>query len=169
MFCFRLGISPNKPAETEPPANHQGSETQRQLWGLWDGDSALGFKGLQNLFEDNEVSQWVKSLSRVRLFATPWTVAYQASPSMGFSRQEYRSRLSFPSPGDLPDPGIEPGLLHYRQILYYLTHQGGRLHTNHSTVSCNINLIIILWERDDNLLLLNGKCVLVQGYKLDLI
>ena len=51
---------------------------------------------------------WVKSLSRVWLFATPWTVAYQAPPSMGFSRQEYWSRLSFPSPGDLPDPGIEP-------------------------------------------------------------
>ena len=51
----------------------------------------------------------MKSLSRVRLFATPWTVAYQASPSMGFSRQEYRSGLPFPSPEDLPDPGIEPG------------------------------------------------------------
>ena len=51
----------------------------------------------------------VKSLSRVRLFATPWTVAYQASPSMGFSRQEYWSGLPFPSPGHLPDPGIEPG------------------------------------------------------------
>ena len=51
----------------------------------------------------------VKSLSRVRLFATPWTVAYQAPPSMGFSRQEYWSGLPFPSPGDLPDPGIEPG------------------------------------------------------------
>jgi len=50
----------------------------------------------------------VKSLSRVRLFATPWTVAYQASPSMGFSRQEYWSGLPFPSPGDLPNPGIEP-------------------------------------------------------------
>ena len=50
----------------------------------------------------------VKSLSRVRLFATPWTVAYQASPFMGFSRQEYWSGLPFPSPGDLPDPGIEP-------------------------------------------------------------
>ena len=46
----------------------------------------------------------VKSLSRVRLFATPWT-----SPSMGFSRQEYWSGLPFPSPGDLSDPGIEPG------------------------------------------------------------
>ena len=50
----------------------------------------------------------VKSLSRVRLFATPWTVAYQASLSMGFSRQEYWSGLPFPPPGDLPDPGIEP-------------------------------------------------------------
>ena len=42
----------------------------------------------------------VKSLSRVRLFATPWTVAYQAPLSMGFSRQEYWSGLPFPSPGD---------------------------------------------------------------------
>ena len=50
----------------------------------------------------------VKSLSRVRLFATPWTVAHQAPLSMGFSRQEYWSGLLFPSPGDLPDPGIEP-------------------------------------------------------------
>ena len=50
----------------------------------------------------------VKSLSRVRLFATSCTVAYQASPFMGFSRQEYWSGLPFPSPGDLPDPGIEP-------------------------------------------------------------
>ena len=51
----------------------------------------------------------VKSLSPVRLFVTPWTVAHQASQSMGFSRQEYWSGLPFPSPGDLPDPGIEPG------------------------------------------------------------
>ena len=50
----------------------------------------------------------VKSLSRVLLFATPWTAAYQAPPSMGFSRQECWSGLPFPSPGDLPDPGIEP-------------------------------------------------------------
>ena len=57
------------------------------------------------------ILEWVKvkSLSRVRLFVTPWNVAYQASPSMLFSRQEYWSGLPFPSPGDLPDPGIEPG------------------------------------------------------------
>ena len=47
-------------------------------------------------------------LSCVQLFATLWTVAHQAPPSMGFSRQEYWSGLPFPSSGDLPDPGIEP-------------------------------------------------------------
>ena len=50
----------------------------------------------------------VESLSRVRLFATPWTVSYQAPPSVGFSRQEYWSGMPFPSPGHLPSPGIEP-------------------------------------------------------------
>ena len=50
----------------------------------------------------------VKLLSRVRLFATPWTVARQAPLSMGFSRQEYWSGLPFPSPGDLCNPGIKP-------------------------------------------------------------
>ena len=47
--------------------------------------------------------------SRVQLFATPWTVAHQAPLSIGFSRQEYWSGLPFPSPGNLPNPGIEPG------------------------------------------------------------
>ena len=51
----------------------------------------------------------MKLLSHVRLFVTPWTVAYQAPLSMGFSRQEYWSGVPFPSLGDLPDPGIEPG------------------------------------------------------------
>ena len=49
----------------------------------------------------------VKSLSRVRLFAIPWTVAHQVPLSMGFSRQEYWSGLPFPSPEDLTDPEIE--------------------------------------------------------------
>ena len=50
----------------------------------------------------------MKALSRVRLFVTPWTVAHQAPQPMGFSRQEYWNGWPFPSPGDLPDPGIEP-------------------------------------------------------------
>ena len=51
----------------------------------------------------------VKALSHVWLFATPWTVACQAPPSMWFYRQEYWSGLPFPSPGDLPDLGIKSG------------------------------------------------------------
>ena len=49
----------------------------------------------------------MKLLSRVRLFVIPWTVAYQAPPSMEFSRQEYWGGLPFHSPEDLPNPGIE--------------------------------------------------------------
>ena len=52
-----------------------------------------------------------QSLSRVRLSVTPQTVAHQVPLSMGFSRQEYRSRLPCPPPGDLPDPGVEPASL----------------------------------------------------------
>ena len=52
-----------------------------------------------------------KSLSRVQLFVTLWTVAHQAPLSMGFSRQEYWSGLPCPPTGDLPNPGIEPVFL----------------------------------------------------------
>ena len=51
----------------------------------------------------------VKLLSCVQLLATPWTTAYQAPPSVGFSRQEYWSGVPLPSSGDIPNPGIEPG------------------------------------------------------------
>ena len=50
-----------------------------------------------------------KSLSHVQLFVTPWTVAYEVLPSTEFSRKDYWSGLLFPSPGGLPNPGIEPG------------------------------------------------------------
>ena len=64
--------------------------------------------GLQSTVSPGKKEKKVKSLSCVQLFGTPWTVAYQASLSMGFSRQEYWSGLPFPSPGDLPHQGIEP-------------------------------------------------------------
>ena len=73
-------------------------------------DGSTGQEGFQwpqpHLVATQKVK--VKSFSCVRLFATPWTAAHQAPLSMGFSRQEYRSGLPFPSPGDLPDPGFEP-------------------------------------------------------------
>ena len=56
-------------------------------------------------------------------FVTPWTVARQVPLSIEFSRQEQWSGLPFPSPGDLPDPGLNLSLLHCRQILYCLSHQ----------------------------------------------
>ena len=74
---------------------------------------------------------WVKCLKKEKvkwsciwLFVIPWTVAYQDPLSMGFSRQEYWSGLPFPSPGDLPDQGLNPCLPPCRQTLYHLSHQG---------------------------------------------
>ena len=64
------------------------------------------------------------SLSYVQLFAIPWTIAHQDPLSMEFSWQKYWSGLPFPSPGDLLHPEIELGLLHCKQILYHLSHQG---------------------------------------------
>ena len=73
----------------------------------------VAYAALQLLKESVQYSELsllaeVKLLSRVRLFVIPLTVAYQVPPSMAFSRQEYWSGLPFTSPGDLPDPGIEP-------------------------------------------------------------
>ena len=59
-----------------------------------------------------------------RLFETPWTVACQVPLSMGFSGQEHWSGLPFPSPGIFPTQGLNLDLLHCRQILYHLSHQG---------------------------------------------
>ena len=70
-------------------------------------DKMVGWYPQFNGHESEKVK--VKSLSSVRLFASPWTLAYQAPLSMGFSRQECWSGLPFPSPGDFPDPGIKPG------------------------------------------------------------
>ena len=66
----------------------------------------------------------VKSLSRVRLFATPWTVALQAPLSMGFSRQYTGVDCHFLLQGIFPTQGLNPGLSHCRQTLYHLSHQG---------------------------------------------
>ena len=64
---------------------------------------------LQARILESEKKVKVKSLRRVRFIATPWIVAHQAPPSMGFSRQEYWSGLPCPSLGDLPNPGMETG------------------------------------------------------------
>ena len=82
------------------PPEHRGSPSSRVLL-RW----RLSMKFFRRLY-------WLllrcAMLSRVRLFATPWTVVSQAPLSMGFPRQEYWSDLPFSFPGDFPNPGIEP-------------------------------------------------------------
>ena len=77
---------------------------------------AMVFPVVMNGCESWTINKAMYELSRyscVWLFATRWTIAHQAPLSMGFSRQQYRSQLPFPSPGDLPDPGSNPTLLHF--------------------------------------------------------
>ena len=107
------GTVPDLPVGVlESPAEAWVGGGLLQGWGTECSSTCMGFfeGGHHYLHYLHHSLSEVKSLSRVRLFATPWTVAYQAPPSMGFSRQECWSGLPLPSPGDLPDPGIEPGL-----------------------------------------------------------
>ena len=74
------------------------------MWMRYEGDS-------EGLTCDPSRDPCLYLFSHVQLFATPWTAACQAPLPMGFSRQECWSRLPFPTPGDLPNPGIEPTFL----------------------------------------------------------
>ena len=81
--------------------------------------------------------------SCVQLYATLWTAAHQAPLSMGFSRQEYWSVLPFPSPGDLPNPGLNRSLLHWQVDSLPLSHQGSsRLFLKYPLLSTGILVII---------------------------
>ena len=102
-----------------------------------------------------------KSLQLCRLFVTLWAVAHQAPLSMGFSRQDYWSRLPYPPPGDLPNPGIETQFSHVASRFFYrLSHQGSPLFPKGksatlflliagSRFSCNqciLGATIIIWD-----------------------
>ena len=92
-----------------------------------------------------------EALSNVWPFATPWTIAYQPPPSLGFSRQGYWSGGPFPSPGDLPKPGIEcPGLLHCRQTLYRLSHQGNKVFKKQQENTCHIYVYMCRKTKNSN-------------------
>ena len=77
------------------------------LWGFWESSLPCSLH-LDSLPLHEGICVCAQSLSRVRLFAAPWTIAHQAPLFMGFSRQEYWSGLSCSPPEDLPYPGIEP-------------------------------------------------------------
>ena len=76
------------------------------------------------------VSEWVKSLSRVWLFVTPWTVAHHAPPSMGFPGKSTGVDCHFLLQRIFPTQGLNPGFPHCRQALYHLSHQGNGFYGN---------------------------------------
>ena len=81
-------------------------------------------KNLPTLLSSTHVCMLSRFFSCVQLFRTIlWSIAHQAPLSMGFSRQEYWSGLPFPPPGDLPDPGIKPCLVHWQADSLPLSHQ----------------------------------------------
>ena len=81
----------------------QGSLVSCHLWSRTESDTTEAMQ------QQQQQQQQQQSLSHVLIFVTPWTAAHQAPLSMKFSMQEYWSGLPFPFPGDLPDPGLEPG------------------------------------------------------------
>ena len=91
-----------------------------------------------------------------------WSVAYQAPPSMGFSRQEYWSGLPFPSLEDLPNPGIKPSLPHCKQMLHRLSHQGN--------LQCSISNLVraryIQWNIIQSCKGRKGTSLVVQWLRL---
>ena len=113
------------------------SEVAQSCPTLWDPmDCSLPGSSVHGIFQarvlewgaiakKDEMKVKVKSLSHVPLFVTPCTVAHQAPLSTEFSRQEYWSALTFPSPWDLPNPGIKPRVSHIAgRCFYCLSHQG---------------------------------------------
>ena len=99
----------------------------------------------------------VKSLSRIQLFLIPWTVAYQAPLFMRFSRQEYWSRLPFPSPGIFPTQRLDPGLPHCRQTLYSLSPQASLDKLLHCFKGPTQNTVHVPWRSPERPTCLLGK------------
>ena len=100
-----------------PVIRHNGKEYKKECM----------YKCSNHFSVQQKLINHCKSTITNQLFVTPWTVAHQAPLSMGFFRQESWSGLAFPSPGDVPDQGLNPcflWLLHCRQILYPLRHLG---------------------------------------------
>ena len=92
--------------------------------GVRQNDQHLYVSACCFLLFKRHMSEWVKLLSRVWLFASPWTATCQAPPSMGFSRQEHWSGLPFLLQEIFPTQGLSSGLPHCRQTFYCLSHQG---------------------------------------------
>ena len=93
------------------------------------------------------------SLSHVQLFVTPWSVACQAPPSMGFSWQEYWKEYYFLLQGIFPTQGSNSSLLHCRQTLYHLSHQGSPFWdvSWNKTGESSLCVKLAFWQHEDGL------------------
>ena len=125
--------SPFSKGSSQPRDGTQVSHTAGRFftsWARWilyqlsyQGSPRIIEETLKILMQDDSPGDSGEKFSHVRLFVTPWTVARQASLSMGFPREEYWSELPCPSPGIFRTQGSNPGLSHHRQILYCLSYQ----------------------------------------------
>ena len=117
MFLQSKGLS--RVFSNTTVLNHQFFSTQPSL-----------YSNSQEYMPPGKIMCVLSHFSCDHCCVTLWTSAYQAPLSVGFQRQEYQSGLPCPPPGDLPDPGIKLHLLHCRQILFPLSHQGSPLFTH---------------------------------------
>ena len=101
--------------------------------------------------------------NRVQFFVAPWTVACQAPLSMGFFRQEYWSRLPFPSPGDLPDSLIETGSSAWQADSLLLSNLGGQLDYGESQNTPMSRELGELGSRSGNQVLIKQNCLSVMS------
>ena len=112
----------------------------------WRGVWRDGLEALWRLESVSQILYMLSCFSHVWLFATPWTVAHQAPLSMGIYRQEYWSGLPFPSPGDPLHPELNLGLLHCRQILYWLSYEGSPNYWYIWSYFCHLTLFFLFPE-----------------------
>ena len=98
------------------------------------------------------------TLNHFQLFATPWTAACQAALSTEFPRQEYWSVLAFPPPGDLPDPGIKPSLLHCQVSSLLLMPPGEKKSIEHQ--------LDLVWWTDFDLMTAAPLCYSHESIRL---
>ena len=126
-----------EPETKEVELHFQFQRTQSLLKKIYQQAILQNIALKRNLYIVSEV----KSLSCVRLFVTPWSIAYQAPPSMEFSRQEYWSGLHFLLQRIFPTQESNLGLLHCWQILYHLSYQGSPFYF---TVHCYYDFMLCL-------------------------
>ena len=135
----KLNTSSQKPERLLIPSSHSHSEKPKAVCNRQDSRCIPRTREkLQSLSFYWFITLYVSCvctcmLSHVWSFATPWTVTPQAPLSMRFSRQEYWSGLPFPSPGDLPDPGVEPASPVSPALAgrFFITEQPGKLQFTH--------------------------------------